>query len=137
AARSLVLEIDDRLLRGAAGNEGCGLRGVQDALGRKIVGIGVAGALAGDDANAASGADALGGGFYERLVNADGGRVQIFEVEVGVGSTGRQGGGQIFLQVGIREAEAVGEKRLIHEGCLIDAARWCFELFIVACSSAL
>ena len=92
AARSLVLQIYDRLLRWAAGDERSGFRGVQDALRREIVGIGVSGALAGDDANAASGADALGGGLDEGLVDADGGRVQIFEVEVGVSSARRERG---------------------------------------------
>src|SRR4051794_20228172 len=110
---------------------------MQDALGREIVGVGVSGALAGNDADSASGADALGRGFYERLVNADRGRVQILEVEVGVSAAGRECSREIFLQVRIGEVKAVGKERLIHEGCLVDAARRRCELFIVACSSAL
>ncbi len=67
-----------------SGDERCGACGMQQALGRKIVGVGVAGALAGDHADAAAGAHALAGGFDQRFVDADRGRGDRLEVEVGV-----------------------------------------------------
>jgi hypothetical protein len=62
-------------LAGAGGDERGGAGGVEQALGAEIVGVGVAGALAGEDADAAAGAGALAGGFDDLLVDAQrGGR---------------------------------------------------------------
>ncbi len=60
------------LLGRAAGDEGGGAGGVEQAIGAEIVGIGVAGALAGENANAAAGTVALRGGLDDLLVDAEG-----------------------------------------------------------------
>src|ERR1019366_8398286 len=52
-ARGLLLESGHRGLGGRAGDKRGGAGGVENALGRKIVGVSVAGALSGDNANAA------------------------------------------------------------------------------------
>ena len=54
-----VAEAAHQLFGGAAGDEGCGARGAEEAVGGEVVGVGVAGALAGEDADAAAYADAL------------------------------------------------------------------------------
>src|SRR5580658_8526362 len=69
AAGCGLLKSGDGSFRGGAGDEGSGAGGVQDARGRKIVGVGVAGALSGDDADAASGGDALRGRLDQRFVD--------------------------------------------------------------------
>jgi hypothetical protein len=78
----------DGLLGGAGGDEGGGAGGVEQALGAEIVSVGVAGALAGEDADAAAGAGALAGGFDDLLVDAEGGGGDGLEVEVGVVAAG-------------------------------------------------
>ncbi len=47
------------LFGGTAGDEGGGAGGAEEAVGGEIVGVGVAGALAGEDTDAAAEADAL------------------------------------------------------------------------------
>ncbi len=54
-----VAEAADAVLRGAAGDEGGGARGGEQALAGEVVGEGEAGALAGNDADAAAERDAL------------------------------------------------------------------------------
>jgi len=78
-----LTEAGDALLAGSAGDEGRSAGGTHEPFGGKVVGIGVAGAIAGADANPAAGADALAGGLDQRLVDRDGGRGDGFEVEVG------------------------------------------------------
>ncbi len=88
------------LLRGAAGDQGRGAGGMQQALGREVVGVGVAGALAGEDADAAAYADALGGGLDERLVDAERGGGDRLEVKVGVVAAG----GERLAEAALHEA---------------------------------
>ena len=57
----MLLQIHHGNLGGTLRDQGGRARGVQNLLGRKVVGVGVAGALAGDDANAAAGGDSLRG----------------------------------------------------------------------------
>src|SRR5580698_8067363 len=64
AAGGGFLKSCDRSLGRGTGDQSGGARGVEDAGGRKIVGVGVAGALARDDADATSSGDALAGGFH-------------------------------------------------------------------------
>ena len=59
AARGGLLKSGDGRFCGGAGDQGRGAGGVQNAVGGKIVGVGVAGALSGDDADAAAGGDSL------------------------------------------------------------------------------
>ena len=83
-----VLEAVDRLLRRAGGDERGGLGGVEQALGTQVIGVGVAGALAGEDADAAAGAGALAGGLDDLLIDTEGDRCDRLEIEVGVISAG-------------------------------------------------
>ncbi len=79
-----MAEAAHQLFCGAAGDEGCGARGAEEAVGGEIVGVGVAGAFAGYDADAAAQADSLAGGFDEGLVDAKGGGGNRFKVKVSV-----------------------------------------------------
>jgi hypothetical protein len=63
---------------------------VEQALGAEIVSVGVAGALAGEDADAAAGAGALAGGFDDLLVDTERGGGDRLEVEVGVVAAGER-----------------------------------------------
>ena len=89
----------------AGGDEGGGAGGVEQALGAEIVGVGVAGALAGEDADAAAGAGALAGGFDDLLVDAEGGGGDGLEVEVGVVAAGGEGFAQAALEQALGDAE--------------------------------
>lgn len=66
----------------AACDQGCCACGTEQAIGRKVVGVGIAGALTGDDADAAAYADALAGGFDEGFVDAERGRRNRFKIKV-------------------------------------------------------
>ncbi len=66
-----VAEAGHLLLGRTARDKGRRPRCTKEALGGKVVRVGVAGALAGEDADAAADADALRGGFYEGLVDAE------------------------------------------------------------------
>ena len=72
---------------------------MQDAVRGKIVGVGVSGALARDDADAASGGDALARRLDHGLVDHQRGRGKIFEIEVGVIASSRERGGEIVLEI--------------------------------------
>ena len=109
ACRRLLKSGDGRFCRGA-GDQGRGARGVQNAVGRKIVGVGVSGALAGDDANAASGGDSLAGRLDHGLIDHQRGRGEIFEIKVGVVAAGRKRGGQIVLEIAFGEAVVLEEE---------------------------
>ena len=102
-----------RLLGRAAGDQGRGARGAQQAVGGEVVGVGVAGALAADDADAAAGADSLAGGLDERFVDADRGRGNRFEVEVGVVASGGEGFAEAALEQPLGDAEFVEEIFLV------------------------
>ena len=104
-AIAVGVEGGDEFFGRAVGDERGGAGGAQQAFGGEVVGVGVAGALAGDDADAAAGADSLAGGFDEGLVDADGGRGDGFEVEVGVVATGGEGFAEAALEEALGEAE--------------------------------
>jgi len=78
---------------------------VKQTLGREIVSVGVAGALAGEDADAAAGAGSLGGGFDDLLVDAERGGGDGLEVEVSVVTAGSEGLAQAALQKAFGDAE--------------------------------
>jgi hypothetical protein len=104
---SFLPETGDRFLRGAAGDERGGTRGAEQAIGREIVRVGVAGALAGDNAHAAACAHSLAGGFYQRFVEADGRGGDGLEVEVGIVTAGRKRLAQAALKQPLGDAEGV------------------------------
>jgi len=112
--RRLVGQTDDRLLRRAAGDHGSGSCGVKDALRGKIVRVSVAGALAGEDADAATDGDALGSGLHHALVERDRGGSLVFEVEVGEVAAGGKRGGKVALDVGLRQTVALEEELIVH-----------------------
>ena len=86
---------------------------MEQALGAEIVGVGVAGALAGEHANAAAGAGSLAGGFDDLLVDAQRGGGDRFEVEVGVVAAGGQSLAQAALQQALGDAEFLKEITLV------------------------
>ena len=97
---------------------------MEQALGAEIVGVGVAGALAGEDADAAAGAGALAGGFDDLLVDAERGGGDGLEVEVGVVAAGGEGLAEAALEQALGDAEFLkkvafmagdgGRKRICH-----------------------
>ena len=68
-----MAEAQHEFLGGAGGDEGGGARSFKERVGGEVVGIGVAGALAGEDTDAAAQTDSLRGGFDEGLIDAEGG----------------------------------------------------------------
>jgi hypothetical protein len=112
-----VAEAGDGLFSGAAGDERGGAGGAQEAGAGEVVGVGVAGALAGEDADAAADADALAGGLDQRLVDAQRGGGDGLEVEVGVVAAGRERLAQATLH------QALGEAKLLNEVALV-VGRW-------------
>ncbi len=119
--RRLVGQSDDGLLGRAAGDEGRGPGGVQDALRREIVGVGIAGAFARQHAHAAADGNALGRRLHHALVEGNRGRGLIFEVEVGVVATGGKRRRQIALNVGLRHSVPIEEKLVVHNHTQLDA----------------
>ena len=113
AAGGGFLESGDRRFRGGAGDQSRGAGGVQDAVGGKIVGVGVAGALAGNDANAAAGGNALRGGLDHGFVHHQRGGGKIFKIKVGVIAASREGGREIVLEVALGEAVVFEEESLL------------------------
>ena len=86
---------------------------MEQALGAEVVGVGVAGALAGEDADAAAGAGALRGGFDDLLVDAERGGGDRLEVKVGVVAAGGEGLAEAALQQALGEAEFLKEIALV------------------------
>ena len=103
----------DSLFRWPGGNQGRRAGGVQQPVGIEIVGIGVAGALAREHANAAAGAGALAGGFHDLLVDPQRGGRHRLEVEVGVVASGGQGLAQAALQEALGDAEFLKKIALV------------------------
>ena len=95
-----MAEAGHLLLGGAAGDEGCGAGGAEEAIGGKIVGVGVAGALAGEDTDAAADADALRCGLDQGLVDAERSGGNRLKVKVGVVSAG----GECLAEAALHEA---------------------------------
>jgi len=89
-----VLESMNGLLGRPGGDESGGLGGVDEALGAEIVGVSVAGALAGEHTNTAAGAGSLASRFDDLLVDAERGSRNRFKVKVGVIAAG----GESFAQ---------------------------------------
>ena len=85
--RFLKAGLDDagRTLGDARGDS----RGLADLVRTQIVAIGVAGALADEDADAHAQLDSLRGALDDAFVDADGAGGQIFEIQVGVLASGR------------------------------------------------
>ena len=106
---------------------------MQQPLGAEVVGVGVAGALAGEDADAAAGADALAGGFNNLLVHAQRGGRNRLEVEVGVVSASREGLAQATFKKPLGEAEFV-EKIAFMTG-VRGSSRIIHRVFSLRCSS--
>ncbi len=111
-----VAEAAHQLFGWAAGDEGCGARGAEQAVGGEIVGVGVAGALAGDDADAAAYADALAGGLDEGLVDAERGGGNGLEVEVGVVAAGGEGLAETAFHQAFGETEFLDEVAFVVRG---------------------
>ena len=103
AAGRLLLESGDRRFRRRACDQRRGARGMKNPLRRKIVGVGIAGALAGNDAHAAARRNSLRGRLHQRLIHHQRGRGQVFEIKVGIVAARRKRGGQISLKIVIRK----------------------------------
>ena len=108
-----MAEARDAFRGGAAGDERGGAGGAQEAVGGEVVGVGVSGALAGEDADAAADADALAGGLDQRLVDAKRGGGDGLEVEVCVLAAGRERFAQATLHQALGEAELFNEVALV------------------------
>ena len=111
-----VTEALDELLGGAGGDESSGAGGLEESVGGEVVGVGVARALAGEDTDAATEGDALGGGLDERLVDAERGGGDGLEVEVGVIAPGGESFGEAALDEAFGDAEFRGEVVLVVGG---------------------
>ncbi len=111
-----VLKTVDGVFRGPGGDQGGGACGVNQALRAQIVGVGVAGAFAGEDADAAAGAGALAGRFDDLLVNAQGDGCNRFKVEVGVIAAGRKGFPEAAFQ------QALGNSELFEKVPLVSGS---------------
>ena len=109
----MLFEIHHRLLRRAAGDERRGARRAQNFFRRQVVGVGVAGTLAGDDPDSAACRNALRGRFHHGFIERDGGGGEIFEVQIGVIAARAQRRSQIALQVGFVEPILLKEKFLL------------------------
>ena len=107
----------DCLLGWAGGDEGGGAGGVEQALGTEIVSVGVAGALAGENADAAAGAGSLAGRFDDLLVDAERGGGDGLEVKVGVVATGSKSLAQAALEEALRDAEFFEKITLVTGVC--------------------
>ena len=104
-----MAEAGDALLGGAAGDQGGGAGGAQEAVGGEVVGVGVSGALAGEDTDTTADADALAGGLDQRLVDAQRGGGDGLEVEVRVLAAGGERFAQATLHQPLGEAELFNE----------------------------
>ena len=105
-----LLEAGFHDARRTAGDQRGHARGFADLLGAEIVAIGVAGALARDDANADAQRHALAGALDDAFVDADGAGGEVFEIQIGVLSAGRERFAQVGLQITLGDAEFRGEE---------------------------
>jgi hypothetical protein len=103
----------------AVGDQRRGARGFEQAIGAEVVGIGVAGALAGENANAAADADALRGGLDDAFVHAERGRGDGFEVEIRELAAGRKGLPEAAFQKPLGQSEMGQEVTLVVRGVRI------------------
>ena len=86
-------------LAGPGGDVGGYAGGLADLFRGEVVAVGVAGALAGDDADADAHGNALRGALDHGFIDADGAGLEVLEVEVGVIAALGQSFTQIALQV--------------------------------------
>jgi hypothetical protein len=100
----------------AVGDERGGARGLEQALGGEVIGVGEAGALAGEHADAAAHADALRGGLDDALVHGERGGGDGLEVEVGELAAGGEGFAEAALEQALGQAEVREEVALVVEG---------------------
>jgi len=80
---------------------------VEQALGAEVVSIGVAGALAGEDTDAAASAGSLRSGFDDLLVDAQRGGRNRFKVKVSVVSAGSERLAEAAFEQPLGEAELI------------------------------
>ncbi len=113
AAGRFLLESSDRRLSGSARDQRRGASGMKNALRRKVVGVGIPSALAGNHAYAAARRNSLRGRLHQRLIHHQRGRGQVFEVEVGVIAARRKRGGEINLKIVIRKPVVVKEETFL------------------------
>ena len=116
AARLLFLESDRRSLCGAAGNQSRSAGGVQNALRGKIVGIGIAGALAGDHADATSGGNPLRGRLHHGFIHHQRSGRKILKIKVGVVAARRKRRRQVALQIALRQAIVLEKESVFVHG---------------------
>ena len=109
----MLFQVHHWLLRRAAGDERRGARRAQNFFRRQVVGVGVAGTLAGDDSDSTACRNALRGRFHHGFIERDGGGGEIFEVQIGVVAARAQRRAQIALQVGFIEPILLKEKFLL------------------------
>ena len=109
----VLFQVHYRLLRRAAGDKRRGARRTQNFFRRQVVGVGIAGTLAGDDSDCAACRNALRGRFHHGFIERDGGGGEIFEVQIGVIAARAQRRAQIALQVGFIEPILLKEKFLL------------------------
>ncbi len=102
-----------RLLGRARGDQRRGPRRMQQPLGVQIVGIGVAGALARQHANAAPGAGSLAGRLHDLLVHAQRDGRNRLEVKVGIVAAGGQSLAQAALQKPLGDAKFLEKIALV------------------------
>ena len=86
--------------------------GLADAFGREIIAVGVAGFLSRNDSHAHAKGDALHGALYDGFVHANAAGGEIFEVEVGIIATRRQGFGQPALEISGGNGKLSPEERI-------------------------
>src|SRR5262249_2124996 len=89
-----------------------GSSGFFDFFGTEIVAVCVAGALARDHADADSRRQAFGRAFDDAFIDRYRGCRKIFEVEVRILASGREGFVEVLLKVVFSDAESLGEKGL-------------------------
>ena len=91
--------------RGAVGDSRRNASGLEDLLGRKVIAIGVAGALAGNHAHPDACGDALRCALDQRLVEGDRAAGAVLEVKIGVFAASGKRRPEVLLQFRPRDAE--------------------------------
>ncbi len=72
----------DALLGRSIGDQGRRARGAHEPFSGEVIGVGIACAVSGDNANTTACAHALAGGFDQRLIHRDGGRGDGLKIEI-------------------------------------------------------
>ena len=113
AAGRLLLESGNRRFGRRARDQRRRASRMQNALRRKIVGVGISGALAGNHAHAAARGNSLRCRLHQRLIHHQRGRSQVFEIKVGVVAARRKRGGEIGLKVVIGKPVVLEEETFL------------------------